>query len=75
MRTYTILLQSLPSNYMKSRSKKVTTVWVRGVHAETLGEASAKACAMHPNLGCTPTTMSMGWEVVKGERNGHRRIA
>lgn len=66
MRTYDILVQSLHPEYYKRRAgaNNVITKWERGVKANTLSEASAKACAKNSNLGCTPTTMSMGWEVL-----------
>lgn len=59
-RTYDILLKSLSRTYSKHNLK-----WVRGVKAKTLSEAADAAKRRFPNLGITPTEMSMGWEVWK----------
>jgi len=56
MKTYDILVSSL------SRSaNSITEKWCRGIKANSLTEASKIACDRYPNLGVTPTTMSMGW--------------
>jgi hypothetical protein len=61
MKVYDVNLIALRHTY-----RGHNTVWGRGVKANLLSEAAEKAKQMHPNLGITPTQMSMGWEVVKG---------
>lgn len=39
------------------------TRWVRGIQANSLTEASNKALHLHPITGCTPSQVSMTWEV------------
>jgi hypothetical protein len=56
MKTYDILLKSLRHTY-----RTVNLKWVRGIKATSLAEASAIAIQQNPNLGITPTTVSMGW--------------
>ena len=58
MNVYDVLLHSL-----HHKMNKINTKWVRGVTANGTTEASAKAVALHPNLGITPTTVSMIWPV------------
>lgn len=58
MNVYDVLVQSL-----HHRLNKHSTQWVRGVRATCITEASAKALAMYPNLGVTPTTVSSIWAV------------
>lgn len=60
MSRYDILVQSLHRNYQRHNTK-----WVRNVVASSLSEAARKAEAAHPDLGVTPTIMSMGWPVLK----------
>jgi hypothetical protein len=57
---YNILLQSLRANYRAHNTK-----WVRLVEADSIIEATAKAIAANPNLGITPTTVSMAWRVLE----------
>ena len=56
VKTYDILLKSLRHTY-----RTVNLKWVRGIKATSLAEASAIAIKQNPNLGITPTTVSMGW--------------
>jgi hypothetical protein len=55
-KTYVVLLTSLRPSY-----RGHNTVWVRGIHAPTLAQACEQAKAKHPNLGITPTAVSMAW--------------
>lgn len=58
MKTYDVLVTSLHRSYRRN-----TTRWVRGIRAPSLGEACRMAQARHPNLGLTPTAVSMAWPV------------
>lgn len=60
---YDILLSSLSNNYLTPNAKPITTKWVRRIWADTLGQAAEFAKSLHPNLGCTPVQMSMGWYI------------
>lgn len=60
---YDILLSSLSKNYMTPNAKQITEKWVRRIWADTLGQAAEFAKSLHPNLGCTPVKMSMGWHI------------
>lgn len=40
---------------------KQNKVWVHGISAKSLTEACHFAEALHPNLGCTPTTTYNAW--------------
>lgn len=60
---YDILLSSLSNNYLTPNAKPITTKWVRRIWADTLGQAAEFAKSLHPNLGCTPVQMSMGWHI------------
>jgi len=56
--TYDVLVESL-----HPRLNRHNTTWVRGIQAESLTEACKRAAEAHPNLGCTPTTVSAAWPV------------
>ncbi len=56
--TYVALVQSLHPSLNRHN-----TAWVRGIQAKSLTEACKRATEAHPNLGCTPTTVSMAWPV------------
>lgn len=58
MKTYDVLVASLRRSY-----RSIATQWVRGVQATSLSEACRIAERRYPNLGITPTTTSMAWEV------------
>lgn len=60
---YDVLLTSLSASYYKPGAKPTVERWVRRIWANTLSEAGDFAKSMHPNLGCTPTTVSMGWYI------------
>lgn len=53
---YDVLVQSLSRSY-----RSLATRWVRGIEAKSLTEACELAKQRHPNLGITPTEVSMAW--------------
>ena len=53
---YDVLLISL-----NRRMDRHNHLWVRGIRARSLCEASQIAEGRHPNLGLTPTITSMAW--------------
>lgn len=56
LNVYDVLLVSLHKSYRRN-----TTMWVRNIRAESLTKACDFAVARHPNLGLTPTAVSMAW--------------
>jgi hypothetical protein len=56
---YDVLLQSLG----RTARQGIVTRWVRGIRADSLGQACRIAVAKHPNLGLTPTSVSAAWPV------------
>ena len=56
LNVYDVLLVSLHKS-----CRRHTTRWVRNIRAESLMKACDFAVARHPNLGLTPTTVSMAW--------------
>lgn len=49
--------------FIDGRRPRRVTRWVRGIHADSLTEASDKAIQKFPHLGCVPSEVSMAWPV------------